>query len=457
MFAKNKPRRSDVDLSRVDEGHIHILEYHKRRFVVGLQWETIRATRNLMKEVRRIGKERKLDVVAIRKSDSIQAGFAPRTKKKLRGGYSLIVTLASLLEGCCIAVISLGKDEQGENVFTLVGKTEKGGIHPYSDEIYQESQLNQVIIDLKSDLRGNTTGMDIPVYGDTERFSFVTTPLELNLLLSPKNLSKDFRLKPLTWGMTKNQLLALAGAAIVVISILLLLNQYNTRQQEKLRQLRIIQAQKMEEINRQARYKTALDKLKHPWISTPSVSEFLASCSHLKDRMPLSVSGWIPTTVECNSTELNVTLIRPENSATTTKDVVKRIRDIFGVEAKFFFNQTSLITFSIKNSVKPNGDDPVADSGEQLLKIISLFQRVNINAALNAVEIKDVDKNEFGEKMPLQDWQEYTFDVETAIPPQLIFVRDEFSGIRLNKIIYTVDTGSSTIQYKIEGSVYGSR
>ncbi|CAB0000778.1 unnamed protein product, partial [Nesidiocoris tenuis] len=205
----------------------------------------------------------------------------------------------------------------------------------------------------------------------------------------------------------------------------------------------------MEEINRQARYKTALDKLKHPWISTPSVSEFLASCSHLKDRMPLSVSGWIPTTVECNSTELNVTLIRPENSATTTKDVVKRIRDIFGVEAKFFFNQTSLITFSIKNSVKPNGDDPVADSGEQLLKIISLFQRVNINAALNAVEIKDVDKNEFGEKMPLQDWQEYTFDVETAIPPQLIFVRDEFSGIRLNKIIYTVDTerSASTFSY----------
>ncbi|WP_243465159.1 type 4b pilus protein PilO2 [Photorhabdus temperata] len=122
-----------------------------------------------------------------------------------------------------------------------------------------------------------------------------------------------------------------------------------------------------------------------------------------------------------------------------------------------FFNQTSIVTFSIKNNANPNGDDPKKDTGEQLLKIISLFQGININAVMNAVEIKEVEKNEFGEDLPLQDWQEYTFDVDTNIPPQLIFVKDEFSGMRLNKIIYTVDQGSSTIQYKITGAVYGAR
>ncbi|ERT14894.1 type 4b pilus protein PilO2 [Photorhabdus temperata] len=459
MFAKKKTRRLNTNeaVVVVDEGRIHILEFYKRRFVVGLQWETIRATRNLMKEVRRIGKERKLDVVAIRKSDSIQAGFASKTKKKLRGGYSLIVTLASILDGCCIAVIYIGQNEQGEDIYTLVGKTEKGGIHPYSDEIYQEEQLSQVIIDLKSDLRGNTTGMEIPVYGDTDRFDFVTAPLELDVLLNPKNLSKDFRLKPLTWGMTKNQLLALGGVLLFVVLGLSLLNQYNEQQEEKLRLSRKIQTEKLEEINRNARYKAALDKLKHPWIGTPSIAEFLASCSQLKDKLPLSVTGWIPTTVECNSTELSVTLVRPENSAATTKEVVEAIKKIFGVDAKFFFNQTSIVTFSIKNNANPNGDDPKKDTGEQLLKIISLFQGININAVMNAVEIKEVEKNEFGEDLPLQDWQEYTFDVDTNIPPQLIFVKDEFSGMRLNKIIYTVDQGSSTIQYKITGAVYGAR
>lgn len=88
MFVKNKMRHAGSAMKAVDDGRIHILDYHRRRFVVGLQWETVRATRNLMKEVRRIGKERQLDVVAIRKSDAIQAGFAPRTPQKLRGGYS---------------------------------------------------------------------------------------------------------------------------------------------------------------------------------------------------------------------------------------------------------------------------------------------------------------------------------------------------------------------------------
>lgn len=458
MFAKEKKsRRLKADETGVNEGRIHILEYHKRRFVVGLQWETIRATRNLMKEVRRIGKERRLDVVAIRKSDAIQAGFAPKTKKKLRGGYSLIVTLASILEGCCIAIVSLGQNEQGESIYTLVGKTEKGGIHPYSDEIYQESQLNQVIVDLKSDLRGNNTGLDIPVYGDLERFTFVTDILDLNLLLNPKNLSKDFRLKPLTWGMTKNQLLVLGVMILLAIIGLFLLNHYNEQQEERQRIARRIQAEKLEEINKDARYKSALDKFKHPWIGTPSIEGFLSSCSVMVNKIPLSVAGWSPTTIECDGSEMKATLARPENSATTTKNVVEKIRKIFGVEAKFFFNQTSIVSFSITNNVKANGDDPKKDTGDQLLKIISTFQAVNINAVLNAIPIKDAEKNEFGENLPLQDWQEYTFDVDTSIPPQLIFVKDEFSGMRLNKIIYTVDPGSSTIQYKIVGSVYGTR
>ncbi len=40
--------------------------------------------------------------------------------------------------------------------------------------------------------------------------------------------------------------------------------------------------------------------------------------------------------------------------------------------------------------------------------------------------------------MPLQDWQEYTFSVDTAVPPQLVFRNDEFTGVRINKIIYEI-------------------
>lgn len=453
MFANKKGAQKLRETPLADDSKIHILEFNKRRFVVGLKWETVRTTRSLMKEVRRIGRERKLDVVAIRKSDNTQAGFAPKTRHKLRGGYSLVVTLASLLQGCCIAIVSLGENEKGEKLFTLVGKTLKGGIHPYSDEIYKEEQLQQYVIDLKSDLRGNNTGMVIPVYSDTD-FDFATDKLQLHNLLIAKNLKKDYRLKPLTWGMTKNQLLMLSAAAVMAIAAIVYIEHEN--EQRELQKRRVIAAEqaRIETINKEARYKAALAKLKHPWIDTPSVMNFLRSCHAMGARIPLSIVGWAPSTLECTGSEMNVTLLRPDNSAATTEDVVRAVKKLLGADTKFFFNQTSIVNFTIGEKVKANGDDPIQSSDEQLKKVISLFQSVNIDAAFNAVPIKETEKNEFGEELPKQDWVEYTFEVNTEVPADLIFTRDIYPGVRINKISYTLDQNNSSIQYKITGSLY---
>ncbi|MDI8800083.1 pilus assembly protein PilO, partial [Salmonella enterica subsp. enterica serovar Montevideo] len=70
--------------------------------------------------------------------------------------------------------------------------------------------------------------------------------------------------------------------------------------------------------------------------------------------------------------------------------------------------------FTLPHTLPPNGDDPMNNMGEQLVKVISLFQSVNIQASFSAVPVNDVKKNEQGEDMPLQDWQEYTFSVDTA-------------------------------------------
>lgn len=458
MFDKKKiagPKRNDI--AEADDSNIRILQLNKLRFVVGLQWEPIRATRNLMKEVRRIGKERKLDVVAIRRSDSIQAGFAPKTKQKLRGGYSLIVTLASLLDGCCIAVIPVGVNDKGEEEFTLVGKTEKGGIHPFSDLIYLKHELHQQVVDLRQELRGNQTGLDIPVYGDPDLFEWITTPLNLDDLLTPKNLTKDFRLKPLTWGMTKKQLIAFSATVVILIVVAIFISHYLDNQAELKRKAMVAERVKLEEINKEARYQSALDKFKHPWITTPSINGFIQSCSILLKEIPLSIEGWKPTTLECDAAGMKVNLARPQNSAITTRKVVDAIKAKFGVDTEFFYNQTSIVGFMIKNKVTANGDDPMLNIGEQLIKAISLFQAVNVEAAFSSVAIDDVKKNELGEDLPIQDWQEYTFEVNTVASPELVFIKDDFQGMRLNKIEYSIDQNSNTIQYKVKGVLYGAR
>ena len=123
----------------------------------------------------------------------------------------------------------------------------------------------------------------------------------------------------------------------------------------------------------------------------------------------------------------------------------------------FFYNQTSIVGFKIKNDVAPNGDDPMLSINEQLVKAISLFQAVNVEASFNPVAIVDVKKNEFGEDLPIQDWQEYTFEVETIVDPGLIFEKDDFQGMRLFSIMYTFDQTSKTVQYKMKGAIYGAR
>jgi hypothetical protein len=154
---------------------------------------------------------------------------------------------------------------------------------------------------------------------------------------------------------------------------------------------------------------------------------------------------------------MKVNLARPQNSTATTRDVVDEIKSKFGVDTAFFYNQTSIVGFMIKNKVSANGDDPMLNIGEQLIKAISLFQAVNVEATFSSVAIVDVKKNEFGEDLPTQDWQEYTFEVNTVASPELIFIKDDFQAMRLNKVEYSMDQSSKIIQYKIKGVLYGAR
>ncbi|MDS0975793.1 type 4b pilus protein PilO2 [Citrobacter portucalensis] len=456
MFAKSKSKTAKENIT-VNESAIRVLTINNKRFVVGLQWETIKVHRKVMQEVRKIGKAKNLDVVAIRKAEAIQAGFAPKSRQKLRGAYSLIVSLASILEGSCIAVIPVGANENGEEEYTLVGRTDKGAIHPESDVIYTESEIQQVVLDLKQDLRGNQQNTKIPIYGDIDKFSWVTDVLDIKDLLKPSNIKKDFRLKPLQWGMTRNQLIGFAAALLMSgVAALFILNHYDEQERVKRIAAQALMKQQ-EELNKKARYQTALDKFKHPWITTSSIPVFLKGCEEGLKKVNLSLEGWQPAMIKCSQDAIAVNYNRPDNSAVTAAAFVKAVRKIYGTSPDVNTTQTSMSAFSLPHTLAPNGDDPFQDMGQQLVEIISLFQAVNIPASLKQISIKDVKKNEQGEKLPLQDWEEYTFDVQTTIPPQLIFKSSEFTGMRLNSVIYEIGHEQGSITYKLSGSVYGKR
>lgn len=436
--------------------HIHVLTFHQRRFVVGLVWQTIRAQRNPMKEIRRVGKERGLDLVAVRQSDSIQAGFAPKTRLKLRGAYSLTVALSSLLSECCIAVVPVGTGPDGVARYTLVGRLERGGIHPFSDQIYTGDELPQKVIDLKVELRGSRSNLDIPVYGALTTPG-VTRELDFGEVLAPASLKRQFRLRPLTWGMTRGQLTTAGVIAVIAIAGAAVWLHIEQQREEEERLARLREIAHQAEVNRQARYKAALDGLKHPWTEEPSVSTFISHCREMLDKIPLSIEGWMTTNVMCMQDQVSVQSLRRTNSAATTAAYVAAVKKLFGVTAEFNFKNSSLTSFTLRQALPPEGDDPMVPAGERLMNFISLFQALNIDLGVSSVPIKDIKQNKEGEKLPLQDWQSYAFSASTAITPELIFPGSQYTGIRLSSIAIDINTSSGSNSYKISGTLYGKR
>ncbi|MBY4841288.1 type 4b pilus protein PilO2 [Pantoea sp. DY-5] len=439
-----------------DVGDIRLLTINQRRFVVGLTWQVIRAQRNPMKEIRRVGKAQGLDLVAVRRSDSIQAGFAPKTRLRLRGTYSLTVALASLLEGCCIAVVPLGEGPDGSLQYTLVGKTERGGIHPWSDKVYAAELLRQTLIDLRGELRGSKSDLEVPVYGDPA-VAGVTAPLDLDTVLAPKQLSKDFRLRPLTWGMTRGQLIATATVTALALAALGFWLHLEGEREAAARLALQREMVRQAELNKDARYKAALASFRHPWTEQPSVGSFVGQCQRVLDRVPLSIEGWMSVTVVCAQGDVSVQSIRRTNSAATTADYVAAVKSLFGVTPVFSFADSSQTSFTLPQTQKPEGDDPMVPADERLMQFISRFQSLNIDLAVSAVPIKDVKKNNEGEDLPVQDWQEYQFSAETDVPPRDIFAGNGFTGIRLSQITVAINTSDGSVRYKLSGSLYGKR
>nr|WP_240313945.1 type 4b pilus protein PilO2 [Candidatus Fukatsuia symbiotica] len=263
---------------------IRLVTYNNKVFVVGLEWRAIKGGLHYMKEVKAIGKRENLDVVAIRQNDSIQAGFAPKFTVPLKGKYSLAVSLVSLIPGKWLAVIPLNKDDL--NTDYIVMASTGGLVMPWTDKIVSPAVLEQEVVDITSRLAKGEG--EFKVFGD-KRFLWVTDDLSLTALLTVKNLKKEFKLKPLTWGLTKKERVSWAVFLVFLLIAFSFFNRYQQNKEHKARLLAIEKQKLADDINKEARYKAALLSLKHPWVDKPSIQHFIQRCDQTLQQIPLSL------------------------------------------------------------------------------------------------------------------------------------------------------------------------
>ncbi|MCT5320809.1 type 4b pilus protein PilO2, partial [Pseudomonas aeruginosa] len=166
---------------------VSILSYHGNKFVSGLFWRPLSSQRQYMKEARKLGKEEHLDIVAIRHSPTvIQAGFVSKSQGAVKGMYSLASALSGQFDGDFLACWKVDEDR-----YALVA-TLDGAIVPGQDLVTTLDEARDRVRKLST--RGVLRNAQVFV---PEGFDFPVKDFDIEELLAPKRLRRDYRLRQL--------------------------------------------------------------------------------------------------------------------------------------------------------------------------------------------------------------------------------------------------------------------
>lgn len=463
-----------MDIKDKSYKEIKILTINGHKFVVGLNWRSLKSARGHMKEAKEYGKKNGLDVVAIKKGEHIQAGFAPKQSKSIRGMYSLAVSLVSLIDSKrWIAALPVpGIDDGDEKKYIVIACAENDTVIPWSDVIVPKSEVKPLVDNIMNYLKDPDDMDSVTIYGD-DSFIWVTDTISLEDILVAQSLKKDFKLRPLTFGLTQKQLSFLGFGAIACAVGYYFVDGYLENKQNEELLLQIQEKKRQEEINRIAKYKTALESMKHPWISSPSVVNFVKHCDSMLYKLPVSIGGgWVPVNIDCTVNnvvgkngvaDVTTSVIYNKNgeSPSTIADFFSDVEHLFKATPSLNMKDKSISSFTLSSSINGNGDDPVNKISEQIIGLMSLLQSKGVEFNLYNKDKGLVDEasdaNDSNNDLPKPDWDEVYFDFETESPPRLIFDNKNLNGIRLQGLTYKIAPDSGNISYVVKGVIYGKK
>lgn len=195
------------------------------------------------------------------------------------------------------------------------------------------------------------------------------------------------------------------------------------------------------------------DLLPHPWASQMTVPDLLSHCQQLQDPAPIVINGWEQTTGIC-SAEGVVWRYRIMPGG-TAEDFQKGSLKYFGVPPVFNLKEggrEATVTLPLPASTMKN--DVLPDAGKQFMRILTWFQRRQITLNLTEVPLLAALPGENGSPPPVQDWNTYSFQFTSQLPPTMLFSGMDDTGIRLTQVRY--ERNGSAFSYTTEGKIYAS-
>lgn len=435
---------------------ISVVEIAGKKFVSGLFWQPLTKPRAYKKEAQEIGKREGMDIVTIRRSSIMQAGFAPKGQGAIKGMYSLAAALAGKLGNSWIGVFPVGN-----NRYAFVA-VDDGAILPGCDVIGDREDIEQRMRYFYNLISWNPNAIFVP-----SDFDFGGEEMDIRDLLAADNFSasewREFRLQPLKFGLTPREMMTYGVGAFLVVAAGAGFLQYQEVQARKEREARIraeqIRLAELERIKANTKKEKAVKALEHPWIKMPSVDDFLKGCGGAIESFPLSIGGWLFEFASCDGGKATARYKRKDTA--TANAFAFEARDWFEAAPVFADDyESATLTKTVK--ILYGGDDVLGPVAEVMPAVSSVFQSLGIQpkfvekavTVAKPAALPGQQPAAEEEAPPVPDWKTYAFTFDSELAPPVIFAGHPWTGMRLVKLEVKLAPDAAKLTWTISGEFY---
>lgn len=424
-----------------------------KRFVSNLWWEPLRE-RNYMREARAIGKREEMDIVAIRMGSKRQAGFVKKGNGVAKGMYSLAAALAGVLP----YKAWIGAFALPDGQYALVAVYE-GNIVPGCDWIGDRDDVLDAL--REQDSQPDTMRFE-QVFHPAD-FSYHGSVKDIEQILVPQAMRKDYELRQLTFGLTRREWTKLGAGVGIVLAAGIGYQQweaYKAREAAALAQRQAEARQKaLEELNKRTGSEQQVQALQHPWASQPGIEDFLNGCQGAIQTLPLGLGGWTFTSAICTPATLEVVYGRTGKTPYST----------FVQAAQGHFPNPPVLLeggeqagLGDEITLGAGGDDQLPSFEELQAAFTSYLQQLDLKAEIVPVPVvvpppPPLPGGTPAPPAPVPDWKQFSFTLTTAHSPRDLFSGLTLKGVRLVEIkVDRQDVGTGQTRYPLTWTIKGA-
>ena len=362
--------------------------------------------------------------------------------------YSLAATLAGQLGDSWIAAWRTDSDL---DQYALVA-VYQGGVISGCDMIGTGAEVRRRVAQQRS--RGiSFTHEYLP-----SEFEMGGHPLDVEELLQPSNLKREYRLRPLVFGLSKTELVQLSILAGLITVGVLGWAQWENHQAQIAKEAAFqAEQRRLEELARlqkESGVEQPPQALEHPWAKRPSVDDFLEQCSRVIYQLPLSIAGWEFSDALCDGTQVVSSYRRSGNS--TADNLIKATLGHFP-GGPVFDESKSLALLKFDISLPAAGDEPLKAADDMLANLSSWLHNFSQQPTLKEVPVEvpvqpAVPGQPAPPPPPPPQWKQFELRYATGITPLDALTGAPAQGLRLREIKTKYETGH--LLWTVTGDLY---